>query len=107
LGRSDLACGGWRVPERGWGSIRWRLGLLAALSAAVLLKGQARLSAAQGLDLGLLINAEHNGVGGRIDVEPDDVAHLGGELRIIGELEGTDSVRGGRGPARCAEPTSD
>jgi hypothetical protein len=29
-----------------------------------------------------------------VDVEPDDVAHLGGELRIIGELEGAEPLRG-------------
>lgn len=39
-----------------------------------------------------LIDAEHNGRGGRIDIETDDVADLGGELRIVGKLEGTDAV---------------
>ena len=33
-------------------------------------------------------------MGGRIDVETDDVANLGGELRIVGELEGADAARG-------------
>jgi len=32
-------------------------------------------------------------MGGRIDIETDDVADLGGELRIVGKLEGTDAVR--------------
>ena len=32
-------------------------------------------------------------MGGRIDIETDDVADLGGELRIVGKLEGTNAVR--------------
>jgi hypothetical protein len=32
-------------------------------------------------------------MGGRIDIEAADVADLGGELRILGKLEGTDAVR--------------
>src|SRR3984893_5059047 len=32
-------------------------------------------------------------MGWRIDIETDDVADLGGELRIVGKLEGTDAVR--------------
>jgi hypothetical protein len=32
-------------------------------------------------------------MGGRIDIETDDVADLGGELRVVGKLEGTDAVR--------------
>ncbi len=52
------------------------------------------LGAVQGLDLRLLIDTEHHGVGGRIDIELDDVAGLGGELRIVGRLEGPDTVRG-------------
>jgi hypothetical protein len=56
--------------------------------------GQARLGAVQGLDLGLLIDTEDHGVGGRIDIQADDVADLGGELRIVGKLEGVDPVRG-------------
>ena len=45
-------------------------------------------------DARLLVDAEDDGVSGRIDTEADDVADLGGELRIIGQLEGSDSVRG-------------
>lgn len=32
-------------------------------------------------------------MGGRIDIETDNVADLGGELRIVGKLEGADAVR--------------
>src|SRR6202171_4962763 len=58
-----------------------------------LLQGQARLGAVQGLDLGLLIDTEDHGVGGRIDIQADDVADHSGELRIVGKLEGADPVR--------------
>ena len=34
--------------------------------------------------LGLLIDTEDHGVGGRIDIQADDVADLGSELRIVG-----------------------
>jgi hypothetical protein len=60
----------------------------------------------QGLDLGLRIDTEDHGVGGRIDIQADDVADLGGELRIVGKLEGADPVRwngryGGACVAQC------
>ena len=60
---------------------------------------QARLGSVERLDLRLLINAEDDGVGRRIDprVRPvagprtgsqaDDVLHLVGERRIVGQLE--------------------
>ena len=36
---------------------------------------------------------EHDGMGGRIDIEPDDIAQLVDELRIVGELELSEPVR--------------
>ena len=60
---------------------------------ATLLHRQARLGAVKRLDLGLFVDAEHHGMGGRINVEADDVAHLLGELRVPGELEGAQAVR--------------
>jgi len=57
-------------------------------------QGQARPGAVQGLDLGPLIDTEDHGVGGRIDIQADDVADLGGELRIVGKLGGADPARG-------------
>ncbi len=62
-------------------------------SGPTLLHRQARLGTVQGLDLRLLVDAEHHGMGGRIDIETDDVADLGGELRIVGQLESADAVR--------------
>jgi len=49
-------------------------------SSPALLQGQSGLGAVQGLDLGLLVNTENDGVGGRIDIEADDIADLVGEL---------------------------
>ena len=54
---------------------------------------QDRRGAIQRLDLGLLIDAEHDGALGRVEIEPDDVADLGDELRIPGELERLLAVR--------------
>jgi hypothetical protein len=56
-------------------------------SGPALLHRQTRLGAVQGLDLGLLVHRQDNGVGRRIDIEPDDVADLGGELRVVRQLE--------------------
>ena len=48
---------------------------------------QHGLAAVQRLDLRLLIDAKHDGVGRRRDVEADHIAHLGNEIRIAGEFE--------------------
>ena len=55
-------------------------------------KREHRRGAVEGLDLGLLVDAEHEGGIGRVDVEPDDVAHLVDEERVGRELEGVDQV---------------
>ncbi len=62
-------------------------------AGAALLHRQAGLGAVEGLDLRLLIDREHDGMGGRIDIEPDNIAQLVDELRVIGELELLDPVR--------------
>ena len=54
---------------------------------------QDRLAPLQGLALGLLVDADHDGVLGRVQVEADDVADLGVELRVGGELEPLGAVR--------------
>ena len=46
-----------------------------------------RLGPIEGLDLGLLIDRQDDRPLGRGEVEPDDVGHLGDELRIAAELE--------------------
>src|SRR5215472_12117791 len=61
--------------------------------AAPLLEGQSRLGPVEGLDLTLLIDAEHDRVFGRIQIEPDHVGQLFDEARIVGEFEAGDPVR--------------
>ena len=56
-------------------------------SGPAFLHRKTGLRAIEGLDLGLLVHAEHDRVSRRIDVEADDVLQLLGELRIVGELE--------------------
>ena len=58
-----------------------------------LLHRQAGLGAVERLDLALLVDRQHDGMGRRIDVEPDDVAQLVDELRVVGELELPTPVR--------------
>src|SRR4051795_12343898 len=50
------------------------------------LRGQARLSPVKCLDLALLVDREHDGVCRRINIEADNVAQLGSEVRVIREL---------------------
>ena len=54
---------------------------------------QQRLGAIERLDLRLLIDAQHQGMVGRIELEPDDVAHLGDKQRVSGQLESLQAVR--------------
>ncbi len=55
--------------------------------AAPLLHREPRLRTIKRLNLGLLIEAEHNGMGRRADIEPDDVVQFLGEGGIVGEFE--------------------
>src|SRR6516164_8278116 len=54
---------------------------------------QQRLSAVERLDLRLFIDAQHQGAVGRVEVEPDDVAHLVDKQRVSRQLEGFYAVR--------------
>ena len=54
---------------------------------AALLHRQAGLGAVERLDLALFIDREDDGMGGRIDIETDDVAQLAHKLWVGGELE--------------------
>jgi len=49
------------------------------------------LGALEGLELGLLVHAQHDRAVGWVQVEPDDVMDLGGQFRVGGELEGPDA----------------
>ncbi len=87
-------------------------------AGATALDREARLGAIQGLDLALLINAQHDRLLRRVEVEPDDVGQLLAEPRIVRQLEGADTVRlqavsvpdalyGGRpGPWRCGSSSA-
>src|ERR1700686_118523 len=62
-------------------------------SGAALLHRQAWLGTVERLDLALLIDGQNHGMGRRVDVEADDVAHLGRELRVVRELERANAMR--------------
>ena len=57
------------------------------------LEGQHRLRPIEGLDLRLLVEADDDGGLGRVEVQPDDIAHLLGERRILADLERALKVR--------------
>ncbi len=57
------------------------------------LQRQAGLGAIERLDLALLVEREDQAVGGRINVQPDDVAQLLGERRVVRALECAHPVR--------------
>ena len=63
---------------------------------------QDRRGAIERLDLGLLIDAQHDGALGRVEIEPDDVVDLVDELRVLGELEGLSAM--GLQPERPPDP---
>src|SRR5260370_26775746 len=60
---------------------------------ADLLHWQSRLSAVKRLDLALLVDRQHDGMSRWIDIEPDDIAQLVDEFRIVRELELPNSMR--------------
>src|SRR5665213_3937380 len=61
--------------------------IMGPSAGATLLHRQPRLGPVERLDLALLIDREHDGMVGRIDVEPDDVLEFGRKARVIGQLE--------------------
>ncbi len=75
-------------------------------AAAPALERQPRLGAVERLDLALFVHRQHHGMGRRVEVEADDVAQLGREVRVIGQLELTQPVRlQAVRRARCAAPS--
>src|SRR5215472_11641423 len=54
---------------------------------------QSRLRAIEGLDLALFVNRQHNRMGRRIDIEPDDVSELASKAWIARALEGAQPMR--------------
>jgi hypothetical protein len=51
------------------------------------------LGAVERLDSRSFVDREEHGMGGRIDIKPDNIAQLVDELRVIGKLELVDPVR--------------
>jgi hypothetical protein len=89
-------CGSQQHPQ--WASLCRYMSVPSASAASCLIDGevlhrQGELSSVERLDLALLVNRQNDGVVRRIDKKADDVAQLGDELRVIGELEPTHSVR--------------
>ena len=62
-------------------------------SGATLLQRQSGLCAVKRLNLALFVDRQDDGVCGRIDIEPDDVAQFVDEARIVGQLERAHPVR--------------
>ena len=62
-------------------------------AGAALLHRQPGLGAVERLDLALLVDREHDGVRRRVEIEPDHVAQLRDEPRIVRELELPNPVR--------------
>ena len=56
-------------------------------SGAALLQRQSGLRSIKRLNLALFIDRQDDGVCGRIDIEPDDVAQFVDEARVVGQLE--------------------
>ena len=75
-------------------------------SSTAFLERQAGLRSVERLDLALFVDAEHDGVRRRIDIEPDNVAQFVDELVVFGQLKLPDAMRRGvHARARCAAPT--
>ena len=75
-------------------------------ATAAWLDRQARLGAVERLNLALLVDRQHHGMGRRIDIQADDVLDLGRKMRIGRELEVADLMWvAARGPARSAAPS--
>ena len=66
-----------------------------------------RRGAVERLDLGLLIDAQHDGPLWGISVETDDVANLGHEQRVLGQLPRILFVGGSKPNARQTRDTID
>ena len=76
-------------------------------AGAALLHRQAGLGAVERLDLALLVDRQHDRMGRRIDIEPDDVAQLVGEGRIVGASPSTLEMGIVRSAYRTAQASSE
>ena len=99
----DLAVEHVERGKQGGGAIAFIVVCHGATPAG--LKRQPRLGAVKRLDLRLLIDAEHNRMRRRIDIEADDIPEFGHEFRVTRQLELAHPVRlqPVRPPMRCTE----
>src|SRR5712671_3133077 len=61
-------------------------------AGAAFLHRQSRLCAVEGLDLAFLIDAQHQRLVRRVEIQPNDILNFFGELRIVRQLEGLRQV---------------
>jgi hypothetical protein len=64
---------------------------------------QSRLGAVGGLNLALFVDRQHDCMGWRLDIEPDNIGELGGKAGVARALEGAQPVR--LQFVRCTEPS--
>src|SRR5712691_3115551 len=76
--------------EQGGGAVAFVV--VGHRAGAAFLHRQARLCPVQCLDLALLVDAEHERLLRRVEVEPDDVCELLAEARVVGKLERLDPM---------------
>lgn len=57
-----------------------------------LFERQSGLGSVECLNLAFLVERQHNGVRGRIDIEPDNIVQFVGELGIVRQLELSETV---------------
>ena len=96
----DLAVQHVQRREQGGGAVA--LVVVGHGAGAPLLHGQSGLGAVEGLDLALFVDAEDQRLVGRIEIEPDHVLHLGGEVLVARDLERLDQMR--LEPVRTPDP---
>ena len=99
-GPDDLAVQHVQRCEQGGGAVA--LVVVGHGTGTPLLHGQSRLSAVEGLDLALFVDAEDQRLVGRIEVEPDHVLHLGREVLVARDFERFDQMR--LEPVRMPDP---
>jgi len=89
-GADDLAGGDIERREEGGSSVPAIV--VSAQLGQPRTHGQDGLGPVQGLDLALLVGAENDRPVRRIEIQPNDVAHLLHQLRVGGQLEGVSTV---------------
>jgi hypothetical protein len=90
IGRSQRASVASTTPHRG-PAFWWCRAACSheCVSRPARVASAARITSVQGLDLGFLVDAEHDRVLRRVEVLPDHTGYLGDHLWIGGELERT------------------